>query len=43
MEMKEQEVALRMISMADVQSQEVRWLWYPFIPKELHLQFLLES
>ena len=32
MEIKEQEVALRMISMADVQSQEVRWLWYPFIP-----------
>ena len=32
MEIREQEVALKMISMADVQSQEVRWLWYPFIP-----------
>ena len=32
MEIMEQEVALKMISMADVQSQEVGWLWYPFIP-----------
>ncbi len=30
--MEETKTALQMIKMSDVQSQEVAWLWYPFIP-----------
>lgn len=30
--MTEQKTELRMIKMSDVQSQEIEWLWYPFIP-----------
>ena len=30
--MEQQKNVLRMIKMSDVQSQEIQWLWYPFIP-----------
>jgi len=30
--MEETKTALQMMKMPDVQSQEVAWLWYPFIP-----------
>jgi len=30
--MTEQKTELKMIKMSDVQSQEIEWLWYPFIP-----------
>ncbi len=30
--MAEQKIELKMIRMSEVQSQEVEWLWYPFIP-----------
>lgn len=30
--MNEEKVELKMIQMSEVQSQEVKWLWYPFIP-----------
>ncbi len=29
--MEETKTALQMIKMSEVQSQEVAWLWYPFI------------
>lgn len=28
----EQKPELKMIKLSDVQSQEIEWLWYPFIP-----------
>lgn len=30
--MEEQKIELKLIKMSDVQSQEIEWLWYPFIP-----------
>ena len=30
--MEQQKSVLKMIKMSDVQSQEIEWLWYPFIP-----------
>ena len=30
--MTEQKIELQMIRMSEVQSQEIEWLWYPFIP-----------
>ena len=30
--MEEQEIELKIINMADIQSQKIEWLWYPFIP-----------
>lgn len=30
--MAEQKIELKMIRMSEVQSQEIEWLWYPFIP-----------
>lgn len=30
--MEEQKTELKMIRMSEIQSQEVEWLWYPFIP-----------
>ena len=30
--MEETKTELQMIKMSEVQSQEVSWLWYPFIP-----------
>lgn len=30
--MEEQKTELKMIQMSEVESQEVKWLWYPFIP-----------
>lgn len=30
--MEEQKTELKMIRMPEVQSQEVKWLWYPLIP-----------
>lgn len=30
--MEEQKTELKMIRMSEVESQEVKWLWYPFIP-----------
>ena len=30
--METQKIELKMIKMSEVQSQEVEWLWYPFIP-----------
>ena len=30
--MEEQKTELKMIRMSEVQSQEVKWLWYTFIP-----------
>lgn len=30
--MTEQKIELKMIRMSEVQSQEIEWLWYPFIP-----------
>ena len=27
-----QKTELKMIRMSEVESQEVKWLWYPFIP-----------
>ena len=32
--MEEQKSILKIIKMSDVQSQEIEWLWYPFIPYE---------
>lgn len=29
--MEEQKIELKIINMADIQSQEIEWLWYPFI------------
>ena len=29
---KAQKIELKIINMADIQSQEIEWLWYPFIP-----------
>ena len=30
--MEEQKIELKIINMADIQLQEIEWLWYPFIP-----------
>lgn len=30
--MSEQKIALKLIHMEDVQTREVKWLWYPYIP-----------
>ena len=30
--MEEQKIELKLIKMSEVQSQEIEWLWYPFIP-----------
>lgn len=30
--MEGQKIELKMIQMSEVESQEVKWLWYPFIP-----------
>ena len=30
--MEEQKTELKIIRMSEVESQEVKWLWYPFIP-----------
>lgn len=30
--MEETKIGLQMIKMSEIQSQEVSWLWYPFIP-----------
>ena len=30
--MEGQKTELKMIQMSEVESQEVKWLWYPFIP-----------
>lgn len=30
--MEEQKSVLKIIKMSDIQSQEIKWLWYPFIP-----------
>ena len=30
--MEETKTELHMIKMSEIQSQEVVWLWYPFIP-----------
>ena len=30
--MEEQKTELKLIKMSDVQSQEIEWLWFPFIP-----------
>ena len=30
--MEEQKTELKLIKMSEVQSQEIEWLWYPFIP-----------
>lgn len=30
--MEEQKIELKIINMADIQSQKIEWLWYPFIP-----------
>ena len=30
--MEEQKTKLKLINMSDVQSQEIEWLWFPFIP-----------
>lgn len=30
--MSEQKIALKLIHMEDVQTREVNWLWYPYIP-----------
>ncbi len=30
--MEEKKIELKMIKMSEVQSQEIEWLWYPFIP-----------
>ena len=30
--MEETRTELQMIKMSEIQSQEVAWLWYPFIP-----------
>lgn len=30
--MEEQKIELKLIKMSDIQSQEIEWLWYPFIP-----------
>lgn len=34
--MEGQKVELKMIRMSEVESQEVKWLWYPFIPYGKH-------
>lgn len=28
----EEEIKLKMIQLSRVEAQEIRWLWYPFIP-----------
>ena len=30
--MEEQKTELKLIKMSEVQSQEIEWLWFPFIP-----------
>lgn len=30
--MEEQKIELKIINMANIQSQKMEWLWYPFIP-----------
>lgn len=30
--MEEKKTELKMIKMSEVQSREIEWLWYPFIP-----------
>ena len=30
--MEEQKIELKIINMADIRSQKIEWLWYPFIP-----------
>ena len=30
--MEEKKIDLKMIKMSEIQSQEITWLWYPFIP-----------
>jgi hypothetical protein len=30
--MLDEKIELKMIRMSEVQSQEIEWLWYPFIP-----------
>lgn len=30
--MEEQKIELKLIKMSDVESEEIEWLWYPFIP-----------
>lgn len=30
--MEEKKIELKMIKMSEIQSQEIEWLWYPFIP-----------
>ena len=30
--MEETKIGLQMIKMSEIQSQEISWLWYPFIP-----------
>lgn len=30
--MEEQKIELKLIRMSEIQSQEIEWLWYPFIP-----------
>ena len=30
--MEEQKIELKIIKMSDVESEEIEWLWYPFIP-----------
>lgn len=30
--MEEQKTELKLIKMSEVQSQEIQWLWFPFIP-----------
>ena len=32
LEQKNEKIELKMIKMSEVQSQEIEWLWYPFIP-----------
>ena len=32
--MEGQKTELKMIRMSEVESQEVKWLWYPFIPDQ---------
>ena len=28
----EEKIELKMIRMSEIESQEIEWLWYPFIP-----------
>jgi len=39
----EQKPELKMIKLSDVQSQEIEWLWYPFIPYgKLTMDYLMK-